>query len=1262
MSNITTPDFCFSAQRPRSINDRINIPFYIYAPNYRDSSGGIRILHYLCHILNEIGEEAYLINTQIASPRLRTPLLTFSKIKQHFLAGQNPVTIYPEIISNNPINTPLIVRWLLNIPGHLGDPIEFEPRDIIYYYEAWCVPKGLTGDPLFIHPVDHTFFNNKNNPDDKNRTHECFYACKYHLGNEPINKEHENLLSLGQEIKRSHEEIAAILRKSRVLYCYEPSGIISEAQACGCPVILVRSNYWPLGPEDTHHKIPGTAIYGEDNALERAQESLTLIPNVHASARDNSWRMTKQLVEKIYSALNDLAENGKPLINEMQELWALDAADRKNSLDIFTEICLGSDVYFKDVPPFTRSRYTLHQSKFGTHSSSGGSYQKWLEIRQQLQESQIFENFIPQENALSPIFHVLLRLDYGQESALANTIDSLGGQVLGDWQLDVFAPQATPEGLEDIPCIHWQTLSASDTVEEIILQRINKIESDWIIEIPAGVKLDPLYLSRIATAATEHPATKAFFVDDDCYNDDGSRTSPRFKPGCNPSALLSSDMTGVLCIQRHAWHALNEDGSPADSSFAQLLGISEKFGWNAITHIPDSLLSYPDTFRSNNAECKTLLKNHLGQRGIEAEILHTGKQSWCVRRPLINEPKVTISIISDGKYELLSRCLESLCTLTQYKSFEILVSLKSDNASPDILKLLREQEEKSGLSIQTNISPVNSTFANCCNSAVDRIKSEFIVFLREEAQVIQETWLGELVRTATEENVAAVMPRLITPGSAKIENIGYVLGMNGVRGLPYQDSATIKEEGYLDYIQMPRDISLLPNACYLIKKQSYMRAGGMDETNFPDHWAEADLSMKLRKNGERLICQPLSNVVFQITDQYDLPPTADEIARSVLNKKNQENAFIQRWWPNAAVDPFWNPNLSLRENIPTPETRYLADWQISPRKLPRILARSIMNGEGYYRVSSPLKALQQKGIVQECIWNQLNGEHSFTPAEVIRLAPDTLIVQNYMSDERIQSLAQLHAVPDRPFMVFALGDLAEGLAESNPMKITVPPNPKARLKFAFAHCDRLVVTTDYLANAYQHLISDIKVVPNCLEQAVWLPLHSRKRTAEKPRIGWAGGVTHQDDLLLLQEIIEQTRDEADWVFMGMCPDELRPLLSEFHGIVSMDEYPAYLASLNLDIAVAPLADIPFNRAKSNLRLLEYGILGIPVVCTDIDPYRDSPACCVTNTTESWVAALRERIHDPDAREREGITMRRWVQQKYLLENNLDEWLNAHLPG
>jgi glycosyltransferase involved in cell wall biosynthesis len=352
--------------------------------------------------------------------------------------------------------------------------------------------------------------------------------------------------------------------------------------------------------------------------------------------------------------------------------------------------------------------------------------------------------------------------------------------------------------------------------------------------------------------------------------------------------------------------------------------------------------------------------------------------------------------------------------------------------------------------------------------------------------------------------------------------------------------------------------------------------------------------------------------------------------------------------------------LSLAEAIPTLETDFRPQWQYLPSAAPRILARPLTNGQGVFRITSPLRALRRAGLASECVWDQ-EGPREPSTAELLRLAPDTVIVQHYLHDRFLAALQAWKESPDRPFVVYAMDDLLTDMAESNPLRRNIPANSWARLKYALARCDRLVTSTEFLAETYRHFIPDIKVVPNRLEKDIWLPLQSRRRTGPRPRVGWAGGSTHQGDLVLLKEVIEQTRHEADWVFFGMCPDEIRPLLAEYHPFGDFAEYPARLAALNLDIAVAPLAQIPFNQGKSNLRLLEYGVLGIPVVCTDIDPYRGSPACCVANTAISWTAALRERIHDADAREKEGNAMRQWVHRGYLLENHLDEWLGAHLP-
>jgi hypothetical protein len=122
-------------------------------------------------------------------------------------------------------------------------------------------------------------------------------------------------------------------------------------------------------------------------------------------------------------------------------------------------------------------------------------------------------------------------------------------------------------------------------------------------------------------------------------------------------------------------------------------------------------------------------------------------------------------------------------------------------------------------------------------------------------------------------------------------------------------------------------------------------------------------------------------------------------------------------------------------------------------------------------------------------------------------------------------------------------------------------------------------------------------------------------------------------------------------------------LVEYHSSVRIEHYPAKLASLNLDLAIAPLEDVPFNHGKSHLKLLEYGMLGYPVVCTDITPYQGAyPVTRVKNRLKHWVAAIREEVSDLDELAKRGDALRDYTKAHWMLEDNLDIWLKAWLPS
>ncbi len=1188
-----------------------HVPYYLVTPPYVEGSGGVRAMHYFCHALNLAGEEAY-VNTKEVSTGLRTPELTDEVREKHRALDIEPIVVYPEIVPDNPMNAKHVVRYLLNTPSVVTtQKTNWGDDDIIFSFGKVIIPEGMDAHILEV-PLINTQIYNAIGADNGQRSGKLVFINRFLDRGGQLDPITTDATEISFRVGfRTPQQLAELYRKAEVLYTYEPSTACFEALLCGCPVVYLPNHLLLAKPFEGYLGNDGCAWGTSPEALEHAKKT------VHKAA-ENYAQKVLNFSDQLESFIAITQEAAKP----------------KNG-----------------------------QSKSAGISPIDRAHRKWLANRTFCPEDIARLDHKAQAADGSDIrFDIFIRLEPGAEALLADTLDCLGQQILTSWQLDVVTTLPAPAGISDVACVGWHTVATMEESKSVIDTLADQRGLPWNIEIPAGTWLDPLYLWRLAHEIQLKPETVAFFVDDDCHDENGDRFNPRFKPGVNEARLRTSDLAGPLCVSRKAWRSAGGAGQRNGSPwFAQLLKIADEFGWPSISHTPDVLISYPRSIPTDIESCLLGLVENEMRKGTGSEIVPVTDKSWNIRYPLSSAPRVTIAIISQGQLDFLPRCFNSIIEKTNYPNFEIIIALTCADEDPDLNHWLEGIQKNSLPEVRAVRTSAPANHATRCNAAIQASSSELVLLVREEAVFIQDKCLEELVRTCLQPGIAATAPCLIAPGTGLIQDAGNVLGLEGLVGTPYHLRAKLGDMGYLDDLRTARDASALSGACLLVRRESYLAAGGMDDSELGDHFSDADLCQKLLNLKQRLIYQPLATAVYGGPTSLDVGCDVEGWARDTVAKAHATRIFSQRWLARSSADPYWNPNLSLNTSSPTPETEYRAQWQYLPTAAPRILARPLTNGQGIYRITAPLTALRKAGMASECVWPQEDGGREPSASEILRLAPDSVILQHYINDPKLPTLETWQALPSRPFLVYALDDLLTDMAESNHLRKNVPSNCRARLKYALARCDRMVVSTDFLADSYRHLIPDIRVVPNRLEQELWLPLHSQKRTTPKPRIGWAGGTTHQGDLALLKEIIESTRHEADWIFFGMCPKELRPLVTEYHAFTAFSDYPARLAALNLDIAVAPLAQIPFNQGKSNLRLLEYGVLGIPVVCTDIDPYRNSPACRVENTEEAWTRALRDRIYDAEAREREGIALRQWVCQHFLLEDHLEEWLSTHLP-
>jgi GT2 family glycosyltransferase/SAM-dependent methyltransferase/glycosyltransferase involved in cell wall biosynthesis len=891
-------------------------------------------------------------------------------------------------------------------------------------------------------------------------------------------------------------------------------------------------------------------------------------------------------------------------------------------------------------------------------------YLVWLSLRRHIQDTdgQILAQRMYDEWTSRPSFHLLLRLRAGQNKLLADTLESLNQQLYENWRIDIVTETPCPEGLEDSNCVGWHVIAKIEEAKPTLDFLVASSKRDWIVELPPGAALDPLCLWRITHEINTRPDCIAFYTDDDELGSNKYRKNPRFKPDFNLEWMRSADLIGPCFTQREAWRNAKGASVFIDSPwYDQLLRLLETTGAQSIGHVTDQLLSYAGGFPSDRASCMAALTWHLQRTGEKAEIIPTRNNAWRLSYPITSGATVTIAIPTRDKLEFLVPCVDNILSRTEYQNYEILI-IDNGSTDQDLIEWLERLPARAAKPVRVirDVRPFN--FAALCNLAAAQANSEYLLLLNDDTKILQEQWLDELMRFACRADVGAVSPQLATPPDGLIDNAGFVLGMTPVVGAPYRYSAKFSDPSYLNMLQTPRDVSALSAACLLLRRSDYLDAGGMDEIALGSHYADIDLCRKLVKSGKRLIYCPSSTMVHYGEIQRH-PQKIDPIAHSrqtIIRAEASEN-LLSRWFDDFRQEPYWNPHLCLNADAVRIETRAMPTWQAFPTRLPRIFARAVNNAQGTYRVIAPLLALRRAGLALDGMQMQDSTEtHELLPVELARLETDTIIAQNYLSDWRLSELKRWRTDLQRCLVIFAIDDLADEMPGKSVFRHNIPADARTRMRLALEHCDRLVVSTDFLAETYRHFIDDIRVVPNRLESDLWLPLKSLRQTTKKPRIGWAGGGAHQGDLELLKPVIEATRDEADWIFFGMCPEVIRPLIAEFHEPVEYSKYPAKLASLNLDISVAPLEQIRFNQAKSNLRLLEYGALGLPVLCTDIDPYRNSPACKLPNDSRAWIDALRERIHDPDAAEREGKMMRQWVLKHFILEDHLPEWLAAHL--
>jgi glycosyltransferase involved in cell wall biosynthesis len=780
-------------------------------------------------------------------------------------------------------------------------------------------------------------------------------------------------------------------------------------------------------------------------------------------------------------------------------------------------------------------------------------------------------------------------------------------------------------------------------------QALQAADFDWLVLVNAGEELTSNGLLMACLELLTAPDCRAVYCDQ-MYRQSHGDLGAAFRPAFNLDYLLSFP-AGMAHHWLYRRDVLLEAGGfdaglPRAVELEMILRLIGSGGLAGLGHIAEPLLitDAPAVFDIEDERLAIL--RHLQERGYEQPRIESDQPGqYRIHYGHPQQPMVSLLVLAGSHLARLQRCVESLLETTRYTSYELLL-IESDPSASEVRDWLKALEGMGEARLRT-VWPAAAQLsaAAALNFAASQAKGEYLLLLSPETAVIDEQWLDELVNHAQRPEVGVVGAKLLGVDGS-VRHAGLILGLEGPVGRPFVGEP-LDAPGYLQRLQVDQNYSAVSRECLMIGRELYEALGGIAE-DLPDSYVDADICLRARQAGYLTVWAANAKLML---DADEAPAVSVE----------GQDAFYARWLPVLARDPAYNPNFSLA----MPGGFKLADTALSWRPLsswkplPTVLAHPADQfGCGHYRVMQPFAALQQAGMVDGAL---SMGLMHVTDLE--RYAPDTIVLQRQIGDERLEAMRRMKAFSGA-FKVYELDDYLLNLPMKSAHRQHMPKDILKSLRRGLGFVDRFVVSTQPLAEAFAGMHDDILVVENRLPVGWWQGLQGQRRVSAKPRVGWAGGSSHTGDLELIEDVVKELANEVEWVFFGMCPESMRPYVHEFHPGVAIEQYPAALARLNLDLALAPVELNLFNECKSNLRLLEYGACGFPVICSDILCYQgDLPVTRVKNRFKDWVEAIRMHLADLDATARMGDELQAVVRRDWMLEGrNLELWLKGWTSG
>ncbi|WP_085677763.1 MULTISPECIES: glycosyltransferase [unclassified Pseudomonas] len=776
-------------------------PYYILAPDYRETSSGVASLHYLCHVLNLNGREAYICSGQVVNPNLKTPLLDPLTQKRHRDEGKVPVAVYPEVVVGNPLGCDVVARFLLNFEGFLtGKSMQAAGSDLLFYSGALIAARHgyPDGDLLCLPTIDVELFSAP--APGSAREGKYLYQNRHPLERIDYSQLPDDIRLLSMSNALSLPELAVLLRKAEVLYTHEWSMTCVIAVLCGCPVIF----------------IPG---HGIDQAFLDASfmgsQGFAMLDQPDAFARASAG---------VQGGLQRYVERTAPF-------W--------QHLEVF----------------IAKTQLASRRESAGNRAGVLG----WLRQRYPLpKQLQLMQERLTAPGA--PSIAVLV-LDHGDPGALARTLGSLDDVLYQRIQVCVLG--ATEPRRPNVQWQHADAQAPLAAINGVL--ESSPCDWCMVVDAGAEFTASGLLVAALDLAQAPVTCLAVFADEAVRGADGGveSRLRPDFNLDlllAYPAALSRHWLYGIRAVLQQGGF---EPAAGRAFELAYQLRLVTDHGFEVVGHINEPLLiANPPSLMACDDE-RAVIQAHLLERGYSQALVRSTEQAPNRYRIDYGHPQpasVSVLVYVDGDLPRLQRCVEQLLGNTEAVAYEVLL-IEPGNDDPLLLQWLEMLCQVGQGRVQVLRFMAGQARAAMCNAASQEAQGEFLVWLDAATMVSSGDWLQTLLNHAQRPEVGAV-GCMLSSVDGVIQQAGLVLGLGGSAGPAYAGQH-LGVEGDLAALVSERNGVAVGDRCLMIRRATFLELGGFTVDALLEPWIEVDLCLRLQQAGYLNVWTPRATVLLQ---------------------------------------------------------------------------------------------------------------------------------------------------------------------------------------------------------------------------------------------------------------------------------------------------------------------------------------------------------------------------------------------------------------